>query len=304
VRRALMAAALIGLALLVQDQPAETVAARASAGGSLSLANSRAGAAIFTADNLAPGDSTSGTVPLTNTGTLTGSLALWHTDLTDVPGPGGGALSDRLELTVAEQGAGGGPLYSGRLSAMPVLPLGGLAVGTARTFSFTASLPEGTGDNAYAGASASVRYAWALEAGESSAPSPVVDAPPRIRLRVPRVQRVVIRRRFVSYVRCNEPCRVASHADLPGRPRARTRRLRTGRLGAGRWARLSHRLPVRSARAIRRALRARRPSSLTLTLVVRDDGGNRRVVKRRVVFRPISRRGRGAATSARRLHPR
>ena len=48
----------------------------ASAGGALSLSNSKEGAAIFRADSMRPGEEASGSVTITNTGTVTGALTL------------------------------------------------------------------------------------------------------------------------------------------------------------------------------------------------------------------------------------
>ena len=74
----------------------------ASASGALSLSNSKEGAAIFRAVAMRPGEEASGSVTITNTGTVTGALTLAPAAPADTPGQGGGTLSDKLELLVID----------------------------------------------------------------------------------------------------------------------------------------------------------------------------------------------------------
>ena len=141
---------------------------RTTASGALSLSNSREGAAIFTASNLAPGHSTEGTVMIANTGSAAGSLTLSSAELSDSPGTYGGTLSEVLDLQIAETGSGT-EVYSGTLDSMPEQKLGPLAPGDSRTYRFSISLPNGespaadwTGENIYQSASTSVGYDWTL----------------------------------------------------------------------------------------------------------------------------------------------
>ena len=55
--------------------------------GDLRLSNSADGQAIFQASGLAPGRSVTGTVQLTNSGTLPGDLSLQQLDVSDSPAP-------------------------------------------------------------------------------------------------------------------------------------------------------------------------------------------------------------------------
>jgi hypothetical protein len=73
---------------------------RTTAGGALSLSNSKEGAAIFSASEMAPGHSTEGTVTITNAGSTPGSLALSSSELSDSPGTYGGAVSEVLDLRI------------------------------------------------------------------------------------------------------------------------------------------------------------------------------------------------------------
>src|SRR5688572_31218790 len=68
------------------DEPAVEIL---NASGTLQVTNSGAGQAIFQAAGLAPGGSVTGTVQLSNTGTLTGDLSLAQLDVQDQPGPNG-----------------------------------------------------------------------------------------------------------------------------------------------------------------------------------------------------------------------
>ena len=55
-----------------------------------------------------PGEEASGSVTITNTGTVTGALTLAPAAPADTPGPGGGTLSNKLELLVIDVTTGVG----------------------------------------------------------------------------------------------------------------------------------------------------------------------------------------------------
>jgi hypothetical protein len=146
-------------------------------GGTLSMSNSSDGAAIVSATGMAPGDARAGDVTISNTGDLTGTFSLSKSNLSDTPGPAGGALSGALDLLVQDVTNPAAPatVYSGKLGAMDERPLGDWAPGGSRTYRFTVSLPDGgspssatTGDNAYQGSAMSVRYDWSATADEPS----------------------------------------------------------------------------------------------------------------------------------------
>jgi hypothetical protein len=128
--------------------------------GTLSLSNSKDGAAVLTASNLAPGQSAGGVVVLANTGTLSGALDLSQTDLTDTLGASGGQLSQALHLTVRDV-VSNAVVYDGPLSGLTKTDLGTMAPGETRSYSFTASLPS-SADNSYAAASVNAKYVWNL----------------------------------------------------------------------------------------------------------------------------------------------
>ena len=145
------------------------------ASGTFQITNSRDGQAIFQAQGLAPGRSVTGTVQLSNTGTLAGDLGLQQLDVLDQPGANGGRLSNAVHLDVQDITGGNLiPVFAGQLASLQTSSLGGIAPGEARTYRFTASLPDGGappsptgGDNAYAGSALSVRYSW-----HATAPDP------------------------------------------------------------------------------------------------------------------------------------
>lgn len=151
------------------DGPQATIKA---VDGTLSLANNLQGAAILSAQDLAPGDTAGGVVVLSNTGTLPGELDLSQTGLTDTLGPAGGQLSQALQLTVRDV-ISNAIVYQGAMSALGGTDLGTMAPGETRTYSFSVVLPDTgipvsatTGDNAVAAAGVDVRYLWTLTGDE------------------------------------------------------------------------------------------------------------------------------------------
>ena len=151
----------------------------AAAGGALSLSNSKEGSAIFRAASMRPGEAASGTVTITNTGTVTGALTLAPTAPSDTPGAGGGTLSDKLELLVIDVSAVAVPVtvYAGTLGQMAATDVGALLPGQSRTYEFVATLkPNGGADNAFQGAALTTGFTWSA-AGAAAAPSPPAPGP-------------------------------------------------------------------------------------------------------------------------------
>jgi spore coat-associated protein N len=135
--------------------------------GNLSQTNSKSGAAILTANKMKPADSVNGTVTITNSGDVPASFTLSKSNLSDTPGPNGGSLPGKLDLTVEDVTGTPATVYTGKVNAMPPQSLGSFAVGEARTYKFTVTFPDGgtppsdtTGDNAYKGSSMTVQYDW------------------------------------------------------------------------------------------------------------------------------------------------
>jgi spore coat-associated protein N len=138
--------------------------------GNLTHLNSKAGAAILTASLMQPGDSTTGTVDITNDGDVAGDFSLSKSSLVDTPASP--AFSAKLDLLVEDCGADPtctSPTvkYSGKLGAMGTIALGNYAVDEVHRYRFTVTFPDGgtpssptTGDNAYKDASTSVQFNW------------------------------------------------------------------------------------------------------------------------------------------------
>jgi hypothetical protein len=127
--------------------------------------NSRQNSAVLEARNIAPGDSRSATVTITNRDRVPASFRLTKHGLRERPGQGGGKLSDRLELRVEEVTDQASPatLYSGALGSMPRQTLGRFMPGESRTYRFTAIFADrrtGLADNAYMGGSLSLDFHW------------------------------------------------------------------------------------------------------------------------------------------------
>ena len=112
--------------------------------GELHVTNSRDGQAIFQAQGLSPGRSVTGTVQLSNTGDLTGDLGFQQLVVQDQPGTNGGLLSNAVHLDVDDVTGGSVvPVFTGPLGSFQNHALGSIAPGEARTYRFTASLPDG-----------------------------------------------------------------------------------------------------------------------------------------------------------------
>jgi Ca2+-binding RTX toxin-like protein len=176
------AATLFGAVPGMQDPSAPE--ARATATGAFTQSNSRENQAIFSTAAMAPGESTTGTVTIGNTGTLSGALTLAAREPSDSPGTYGGVLSDVLDLQIGDITSGGSEeIYSGKLSGMPDQLLGTMQGGAARTYRFTVSMPDAggpgevwNGDNVYQRATTSVGYEWTLTEDTTTPPNP--EEPP------------------------------------------------------------------------------------------------------------------------------
>jgi hypothetical protein len=208
----------------------------AQADGDVVVANSRDGQAIFEARDLAPGQSRSGQVELTNSGRLAGALELVQSGVQDQPGPGGGRLSDRVDLSIRDVTDPAGPVtvFAGPLARLADLRLGTLDPGATRRYAFTVHLPDGgrppgpqAGDNAYLGSVLTVRYAWRATAPDDPPPPPAgpvaPSGAPRVSFKVR--SRKLLKRGYIDVVaRCSQACRLTARAREVTRKR---RKLRT-----------------------------------------------------------------------------
>jgi hypothetical protein len=163
-RRLIIALALIVIAVAAAFFTTATfTSSSANAGnivatGSLTVDNSKEGA-ILNATGLVPGDSTGGTVTITNTGSSAGNFSISAKNLVDTPS--NPALSAHLDFTLKEMPAGTS-LYSGKLGSFTTVQLGKWNAGEKHTYQLTATFPNGTPatDNPYKNASTTVDFVW------------------------------------------------------------------------------------------------------------------------------------------------
>jgi spore coat-associated protein N len=134
-----------------------TISHNAFAAGTLEMDRSGSGA-VFTAANMAIGDDATGSVTITNSGSLAGEYSL--------AGSATGDLAPKLELEIYKDndGQAASKLYDGALNGLSSVDLGTFAAdGGSHTFYFHVSLPStGTdaGDNALQGKSAGASFTW------------------------------------------------------------------------------------------------------------------------------------------------
>lgn len=123
--------------------------------------NTKDGAAIFSATDLVPGDTSSGTVTISNVGDVSGDFTLRASKLTDTSGPSGTPgqdLSKVLQLTIAEPSTGA-TVYDGTIAGFTSEDLGTWAKSATHTYRFTVLFPSTAGDE-YQGAGTSVDFDW------------------------------------------------------------------------------------------------------------------------------------------------
>ena len=285
--------------------PATPTAVITQASGTFSITNSRDGQAIFQAHGLAPGRSVTGTVQLSNAGTLAGDLGLHQLDVVDQPGTNGGLLSNAVQLDV-EDITGGNlvPVFAGQLASLQSSALGALAPGQARTYRFTASLPDSgapptptSGDNSYAGSALTVRYSWHATAPDEGGGGggPIVTETPTCTFRV--VSKKVLKKGLLDVMStCNRASTVTLYAQLPKTKRARksavTRRKTTALPLPNKVARIRLKLSKKNNGQLRKALRKKKKVALTvrISVVPADWTATLQYKKKVVVKRPKTKR--------------
>lgn len=260
---------------------------------------------VMSVRGLAPGHGTSGTVTVRNPTARSRLFWLSQADLADQIGPGGGRLSDALQLSVLDMSTLSSPaaLYRGPATTIGARPLGFLAPGASRTYSFTATLPDSQGppsapgSNPYRGSSTALTFAWraieglpAVRSAPGAMPSPRSTAvarprgdtrPPKLRVSVQGRQPLLQARALDFDVACGERGRQKVTAVI--------------RAGSGRWnvtvadgatraGRRSLRLalPPAAYTAIRSSLLGGRDASVSLSVRARDRAGNRSAMRRSI----------------------
>jgi hypothetical protein len=292
-----LASALMLLGLTAAAEPSAP-ALRMASSGTLELSNSLDGAAVLTARNMSPGSSASGTVAVSNTGSVDGTFSLSQANLADTPGPLGGRLSDRVELTVEEISNGGSTaqsVYTGVLSGLGSRGLGTLRAGQARSYRFTVDFPEGGAvDNLFQSASLKVDYVWAATAaapgdggagaGDSRGFGGAEEPSLTLTLSGKRKQRPLRKRRIVVRARCSVACRLIPAAKVRKARGLRRLRASRGMAVAGKRKRVTFKLSRKQVRALRREFR-RRKRLVALVKVTATSPGAKVTAKRRIVLR-------------------
>ena len=130
--------------------------------GSLSIGNSPA-TALFTSAGMKPGDSATGNVSITNTGSLAGDFKLTTANAT------GTTLLNQLDAVVTDCGAytgtlpncttGASTVYTGKLGSLSNQTLGNYAGGVKHYYKIVVTLPASTNDT-FQSQTASVDFAW------------------------------------------------------------------------------------------------------------------------------------------------
>ena len=290
---------------------AEPRAVISQADGGLNVTNSRDGQAIFEAQGLAPGRSVTGTVQLTNAGTLAGELGFQQLEVNDQPGTNGGRLSDAVFLDVQDVTGGNLiPIFAGQLGSLQSRGLGSIAPGEARTYRFTASLPDGGappsptgGDNAYAGSALTVRYSWTATApdsgegggGTGGGETGGGTVEPTIKFYV--VSKTVLKKGVLDVMAsCDRACTVLAYAQLPkvkGSSKPVTTRRKTATLTIpNKVARIRLKLSKENKKQLVKALRKKKKVALSVKLTVGAAGSTTTTAysKKVVVKRPKKRR--------------
>ena len=136
-----------------------TLSSNAFAAGSLEMTRSGSGA-IFSVGAAKIGSEATGSVTITNTGTLAGIYTLSGSTTGSSP------LAGQLELTIYKDndGAAGSEIYDGSLASFTSIDLGTFAASNgSHTFYFHVALPStgsDAGDNALQGLQTTTSFTW------------------------------------------------------------------------------------------------------------------------------------------------
>jgi spore coat-associated protein N len=133
--------------------------------GDLTMSNSKEGVAILTASNMKPGDTTSGTVDIENTGSLAGDFTLTRSALSN--SDGSNPMSAKINLVIEDCGTDATcdgsdtVVFSGTLTGMGSSPyaLEEFSPGESHRYEFTATFDSSAG-NAYQGDNTSATFTW------------------------------------------------------------------------------------------------------------------------------------------------
>lgn len=256
----------------------------------------------ITLRGLAAGEAASGAVTVSNPGS--GSRWYWLSQaaLSEHAGIAGRRLYPSLRLTVLDVTDVHSPatVYRGRASDLGARPLGFLAPGASRTYSFTVALPPQSRRDAarhrdpYRGAGATIAYGWRAIAALPG-PGATQARPPRrprrggraphVRFDVVGGQRVLASHSVALRSRCTKPCRMHSSASVTSAgKRWNAAVIGTGGIRRSRTVRV--RLGPKAMASIRSATLARKQSVIRVRARVRDRAGNGSRTRYRLRLKP------------------
>jgi spore coat-associated protein N len=176
-----MALGAIGLAVAAPGGGQRLASAEIQgASGAVMISNSRAGQAVFEAQEMRPGQGVSGTLQIGNAGDVAGNFAVRPSGVQDTPGPNGGLLSQRIELVLFDvtDVNNAVPVFAGTPAQFAQVSLGRFAPGEQRSYLFAATLPDTNDDNDYQGAGLSLGFEWRAGPAATPTPTPTPTATP------------------------------------------------------------------------------------------------------------------------------
>lgn len=137
--------------------------ASAVTSGTLTQSNSRDGQAIFNVGNIKPGDTVTGSVTISNTGSLPADFEVLET------ADNGFVTDTNLHMTITEEGGPAGPrtLLDGAFGDLADdTDLGRFEVGESRTYTYVVTLAQSAGNDEQA-KTATAAYRWnAIQTGD------------------------------------------------------------------------------------------------------------------------------------------
>jgi hypothetical protein len=135
---------------------ATTSSTAVAAAGNLTMTNSKSATTIFNVTNMKPSDTQSGTVTLTNTGSVAANFSATMGSISNIAGTGGGLLGSKLNLRVIETNAAGtteigSALFNATINTWSgAIPLANLAPAASKTYKFEVYwAPDTSTDNNY-----------------------------------------------------------------------------------------------------------------------------------------------------------
>ena len=288
------------------DSSAATPGLTATFSGKAFASGRGSQAPVMKIRDLHRGQATSGTVTVRNPGP--GMRYFWLSPgrVSERLGAGGGRLSTAISLTLMDMTDIASPsvVYRGPLRFAGARPLGFLAPGERRSFSFLAERPGGgppvaRSADPYRGAAADIGWTWHSLAGRPDAPAPAGTpsepkparpegdrTAPSLAFSVPRRQQLLQRRALDLTVRCGEGCTTRPRATMTSGGRTWTLATRQPQPGLQRSHAVSVRFSASQAAALRSAMVGGRATRVRLAVEAFDRAGNRRRDDHVITLRP------------------